>query len=257
MIDSPGETKTLTGLSKRADMFRRLDAGCKLGGVMASFVVVATAYDAGFLLQSIMTIFPISLLLVSGADIKSLIRRFVFVLGFIAFAFFFVFVVNIDPSTKSLQESRFLFLIAATIFGITSTHWVASTTHPIELMGGLRRLRIPENIVWMIVLALRYTRLIGEEGKRLHRAAKARGFAARDKALPTKNTIRTMGHITSSVIQRSFQRALRTAQAMEARGYGSPNFKTKPTPLSWTDLAFLFLYPSGLIAVRVAGYVTT
>ena len=115
------------------------------------------------------------------------------------------------------------------------------------LMEALLRLRAPRDLVWLAALGTRYVPLIAEEGRRIHRAALARGWSR------GRRSIRITAVMSATLIVRAFDRALQAGHAMEARGYGSPLGAPEAKPLKAVDWAFLVCYPGALLAIRLIG----
>jgi len=223
-----------------------IDTRIRFIAVCLGIVIVATAWSAEWWRLCCFVGFPIAILVVSRGSWKSIVLRLSVVAAFLVLAGFFSLVFPRLVGHESVDSDRFIFLVSATVFSVCSVQLVAVGSDSSTTIEAVRRLGIPHDIVWMIVLALRYLPLIKDEGIRIHRAAQARLWS------PGKRTVRVLGWISASLFIRSFERALRTAQAMEARGYGNTAMKPVPVPLSFWDIVFLLLYPGLLLAVRFA-----
>lgn len=90
---------------------------------------------------------------------------------------------------------------------------VSTTSFP-EIVGALRRLRLPELVTASLSLAYRYIYILNDEVSRLRRAAASRNAAA--GAAPRRSL---MVGMASAALQRSFIRSERVHQAMLSRGY--------------------------------------
>jgi cobalt/nickel transport system permease protein len=106
-------------------------------------------------------------------------------------------------------------------------------TMPFSTLGhSMYRLRVPEKIVYLLLMTYRYIFVIEEEYRRLIRAAKIRGFRPGTNA----NTYRTYSYVIGMLFVRAAARAERVHQAMQCRGfngkfYSLQEFKT--TAASW------------------------
>jgi len=110
-------------------------------------------------------------------------------------------------------------LLAASIAvkGVISILWVEMvifTTPILDLLAGLRSLKVPRVVLETLSFLFRYLDLVVDEGQRLKRARWAR-LAARERHLAWRSG--------GGIIGRAFLRALRRAEriwlAMQARGY--------------------------------------
>jgi len=79
----------------------------------------------------------------------------------------------------------------------------------------LSRLRVPEKMVYLLLLTYRYVFVIGGEYQRLVRAAKIRGFQAGNNM----HTYRTYAYLIGMILVRASARAERVHQAMLCRGF--------------------------------------
>ena len=77
------------------------------------------------------------------------------------------------------------------------------------------RLRVPEKMVYLLLMTYRYIFVIEEEYLRLMRAAKIRGF----RPGTNLNTYRTFSFVIGMLFVRSAARAERVHQAMLCRGF--------------------------------------
>jgi energy-coupling factor transporter transmembrane protein EcfT len=214
--------------------------------VCTGLVIVGTAWSADWWRLFGFAILPLLILVSSRVSWRSLALRLSVVSTFLLLAGFFTLVVPRILGHESIGATRFIFLVCATVFSVSSVQLVGVGSNSTATVDAARRLGMPHDLVWMTVLALRYLPLIKEEGIRIHHAAQARLWS------PGKRTIRVLGWMSASLFIRSFERALRTAQAMEARGFGNITRKPVSPPLAFRDIIFLVLYPGLLLAIRFA-----
>jgi len=230
-----------------AAWLKKIDARAKILGVFAALSVVTTAWSLRPQALTLLCILPLFLVLCCGGFIRALLVRFSFVIGFILLTAVFTFVFPYgDIQEASVRAHRFWFLLLTTVFSVSSLYLLLVTTSTVSVADGLLRLRIPGNVVWTAVLGLRYLPLLAEEGTRFRQAA-ARGFQNGPRRL------RTIGWMIAALFLGTFNRAVRTGQAMESRGYGAGPARRAPRPLTLRDLAFLIGYPGAALTIRVLG----
>lgn len=92
---------------------------------------------------------------------------------------------------------------------------LAATVDPSRLGLTLNRLRLPDKLVHLFVLMIRYTDLIHEEYGRLRQALRARAFHARFSL----HTLSTFGYLVGMLLVRSMERSERVLAAMKCRGF--------------------------------------
>ena len=223
-----------------------IDARARVIAICMGLVIVCTAWSVEWWRLLGFTVFPLVMLVLSRTSWRSLALRLSVVSTFLVLAFVFAVVVPKMMRQEGVYLNRFVFLFCATIFSISSVQLVAVGPNSHATIHAVQRLRMPHDIVWMTVLAFRYLPLMKEEGIRIHRAARARLWS------PGKRTIRVLGWMSASLFIRAFERALHTAQAMEARGFGDSTRKPISPPLAFRDIIFLILYPGLLLAIRFA-----
>ncbi|MCP3876460.1 MAG: cobalt ECF transporter T component CbiQ [Desulfobacteraceae bacterium] len=84
-----------------------------------------------------------------------------------------------------------------------------------SLGTGLHRLRIPDKMVFLLLMSYRYIAVIEKEYTRLLRAAKFRGFVARTNL----HSYKTFAYLAGMLFVRASLRAQRVHQAMLCRGF--------------------------------------
>lgn len=86
---------------------------------------------------------------------------------------------------------------------------------PTTLGHALSRLRLPENLVHLMLFTVRYIDVIHDEYRRLRTAMKTRGFRPRN----TWHTYRSFGYLVGMLLIRALERSERILQAMKCRGF--------------------------------------
>ncbi|WP_135079651.1 cobalt ECF transporter T component CbiQ [Terasakiella sp. SH-1] len=92
---------------------------------------------------------------------------------------------------------------------------LVSTIDPIVLGHALNRLRIPENLVHLLLFSVRYIDVLKQEYFRLRTAMKARCFQAGNNL----HTYRSIGYLLGMLLVRSLERSERILEAMKCRGF--------------------------------------
>lgn len=113
-------------------------------------------------------------------------------------------------------EAQALFLAAAvkSHLCLLATLLLVHTTAEHEMLGVLRRWRVPALLITLLALLLRYLPLLREESQRMQRARASRTFAPSHRL-----HWHTLGEIASELFLRSTRRAERIHQAMNSRGW--------------------------------------
>lgn len=90
----------------------------------------------------------------------------------------------------------------------------------------LKYLKIPiESISTIIALSLKFIPLIKDEAVRIRKAQKARGLDYKLMSIPEK--ISNTANLFIPIVISAIQSSVRTAAAMEVRGYSAPYIKTR------------------------------
>lgn len=157
---------------------------------------------------------------ISRVPFGYLLRRMVIELPFVLFAVLIPFIAlgpKVDVLGVSVSEPGLVaagaLLIKGTL-GVLASLLLASTTEPVEVLDGLRRLRAPDLIVSIMGFMIRYLDVVTAELSRMLTALRSRGCDPRSpKHWPV--LARSLG----SLFIRSYERGERVHLAMLARGY--------------------------------------
>ena len=112
---------------------------------------------------------------------------------------------------------------------------VVWTTAPMtSTLKAAHALHCPGLIVQLTVLTYRYLFLLLEELSRLRIALRVRGYRHRANL----HSYRTVGHVTGTLLLRSYEQAERVGQAMRCRGFDGQfrslaDLKTRPVDVMW------------------------
>ncbi|MHA1912233.1 MAG: energy-coupling factor transporter transmembrane component T family protein [Candidatus Kariarchaeaceae archaeon] len=133
----------------------------------------------------------------------------------------------------------------ASVFLVTTL----TTTMTIEeFIQAHKALRVPRLFILTILLILRYTPLMIQEGREINTAQKLRGL----ETASFKRRFKARGALIGSTIIKSINKGTEVYEAMILRGFGSGNEKT--TPLKATDsIVFLCLMAQLAAIIWFAG----
>jgi energy-coupling factor transport system permease protein len=213
-----------------ASPFNRLDPRVRLLVAMEFFVL---ALLSSTLAAVALVLFAI--LLVAGVA-KSL-RRIGKTVAFSGFFAAFIFAVNflfgLGFLVALLYSLRFLAIIAS-----TSLFFV--TTSPDELEQIMKWMRVPRDVVFAFVTAVRFIPVVMLDAFQIMDAQKSRGLEFERGNVVRR--VRNLVPILIPLVVNSVIRSGELAEAMESRAYGST---PKPTSLygmrlRWYDLAVVF-----------------
>ena len=147
-------------------------------------------------------------------------RRMVVEVPFVVFAVLMPFiatgprtdVLGVSVSTAGLLAGWAL--LAKGTLGVAASLTLAATTEPRDLLVGLERLRLPQQLVQIMGFMIRYADVVADEMRRMRIARESRGFTARNpRHWPV--VARSLG----ALFIRSYERGERVHLAMLSRGY--------------------------------------
>lgn len=149
-----------------------------------------------------------------------LLKRTVVEVPFVLFAVLLPFVAT-GPRTEVLGvtvsqhglEAGVALLIKGTL-GVLASLTLAATTEPQELLLGLERLRLPQQLVQIMAFMVRYLDVVTGEMQRMKVARESRGFSARN---PRHWPV--LARSAGALFIRSYERGERVHLAMLSRGY--------------------------------------
>jgi cobalt/nickel transport system permease protein len=182
-------------------------------------VVVATPRDwyAAFALYFAALVVVIGL---SRVPPSYLLKRAVVEIPFLVFALLLPFVAT-GPQTEVLGvsvsehglEAGLALLVKGTL-GVLASLTLAATTEPQDLLVGLERLRVPQQLVQIMAFMVRYLDVVTGEMQRMRIARESRGFSARN---PRHWPV--LARSAGALFIRSYERGERVHLAMLSRGY--------------------------------------
>ena len=198
----------------------RVPAHLKILTLLA-FMVVVVATPRDWYAAYVVYLLAIGVVIVvSRVPPTYLLKRTVVEIPFVFFAVLLPFVAT-GPQTEVLGvsvsqhglEAGIALLIKGTL-GVLASLTLAATTEPQELLLGLERLRLPQQLVQIMSFMVRYLDVVTGEMQRMKIARESRGFTARNpKHWPV------LARSAGALFIRSYERGERVHLAMLSRGY--------------------------------------
>ncbi|MCB1754219.1 MAG: cobalt ECF transporter T component CbiQ [Gammaproteobacteria bacterium] len=158
-------------------------------------------------------------------------------------------VLTLGPFDASAEGFTFAALIACKVSASVLTILVLlGSVEAMHLGGALHALRVPEPIVRLFVLTVRYLSVISGEARRLQEAMRARAF----RPGSNRHSWRSYGNLLGMLLVRALDRAQRVEGAMLCRGFSGRFPWRDPAPLSPSDLGWMTFAASLAVLITVA-----
>jgi len=198
----------------------RAPAHLKLVALVAFMLtVVATPREWFWFFAGYLAVL-ICLIAVSQVPFGYIGKRMVVEVPFVVFAVLMPFIAigpRVDVLGLSLSQEGLWGawgLLAKGTLGVVASLTLAATTEPRNLLAGLQRLRVPDQLVQIMGFMIRYLDVVTEEMRRMRVARESRGFRARSvRHWPV------VARSAGALFIRSYERGERVHLAMLSRGY--------------------------------------
>ena len=198
-------------------------------------------------------VMAVLLLALSRPPTGAVLRRLAAVNVFILFLWFTVpFSVPGDvlaawgPLEITRQGVRLALLVTVKANAIVLTFLALVATMDSPTIGyALDRLRFPSKLTFLFLFTYRYLHVIADEWRKLHVAARLRGFVPKTNM----HTYRTFGNMLGMVFVQSFDRSVRVYEAMLLRGFSGRFRSVTGFRATLRDGLFAALTLAGLAAV--------
>jgi cobalt/nickel transport system permease protein len=198
----------------------RLPAHVKLLALVGFMLgVVATPQDwyPAFALYLVLLLGVIA---VSSVPPSYIAKRMVVEVPFVLFAVLLPFIATgprVEVLGLSVSEPGLVAgagLLAKATLGVMASLTLAATTEPRDILLGLQRLRVPQQLVQIMGFMIRYLDVVAEEIRRMRVARESRGMTARSvRHWPV------LARSAGALFIRSYERGERVHLAMLSRGY--------------------------------------
>ncbi|KQW49344.1 cobalt ABC transporter permease [Nocardioides sp. Root1257] len=198
----------------------RVPAHLKLLTLLAFMIVVVATPRDWYPAFAVYLAVLVGVIAVSRVPPTYLLKRTVVEVPFVLFAVLLPFVAT-GPQTEVLGvsvsqhglEAGIALLIKGTL-GVLASLTLAATTEPNELLLGLERLHLPQQLVQIMSFMVRYLDVVTGEMQRMRIARESRGFTARN---PRHWPV--LARSAGALFIRSYERGERVHLAMLSRGY--------------------------------------
>jgi energy-coupling factor transport system permease protein len=211
--------------------FHKLDPRVKLTVSIEFFALSLAAFSIITIGSVLLSILAIAVL---ARSLKRIGRTMAFSLIFAAFIFGINLLFGLGLLKSFTYALRFLAIISS-----SSLFFV--TTSPDELEQIMKWMRVPRDVVFAFVTAVRFIPVVMLDTFQIMDAQKSRGLELEKGNLITR--VRNMVPILIPLVVNSVIRSGELAEAMESRGYGSTPHPTSlyGMKLKWYDWAVLVI----------------
>ncbi|MGD0477874.1 MAG: energy-coupling factor transporter transmembrane component T [Nitrososphaerales archaeon] len=202
---------------KGTSRYHRLDPRVKL-------LISALMFVTTLMVRSVFQLAIVLTFMVAVAAIATVLRRVARTMALTATFSAFIFIINIiftrNLETSALYASRFVAIVVSTsLFFIT--------TSPDELEQVMKMFRLPRDVVFAFVTAVRFIPVMMLDALQIMDAQKSRGLELEKGNLLRR--VRNMVPILIPLVVNAVVRSGELAEAMESRAYGAV---PRPTSLA-------------------------
>ena len=232
-------------------IIHRLDPRIRVGLTSVYAFVVALSYRFSVLIIAL--VISALLVVISQVSLIQILKRMLLVNALILLLWLllpFTFKGDVLAHMGSLAIYRPGVVLAAQITlksnAILLAFIALVATMPFATVGhALYRLRVPEKIVYLLLMTYRYIFVIEQEYQRLVRATKIRGFRPGTNA----NTYRTYAYIVGMLFVRAAARAERVHQAMLCRGFKDKFYSLHEFQIGSASWIFTLLMTASIVGL--------
>jgi cobalt/nickel transport system permease protein len=198
----------------------RAPAHLKILALLAFMLVVVATPREWYPVFGLYLLVVVAVVAISHVPPAYILKRSVVEVPFLFFALLLPFVAT-GPTTEVLGVTvsqhgllaAWGLLVKGTL-GVLASLTLAATTEPQEILLGLERLHLPNQLVQIMAFMVRYLDVVTGEMQRMKVARESRGFSARNpRHWPV--LARSLG----ALFIRSYERGERVHLAMLSRGY--------------------------------------
>ncbi|PIE58229.1 MAG: cobalt ECF transporter T component CbiQ [Desulfobulbus propionicus] len=222
----------------------RLDSRTRLVFTFFFSIIIAVSQGGVTLLTGLVLSF--FLVLLSRLPLLQVARRLVVINVFNVILFLvlpFTYegspLFNIGPLEGSREGVVFALRITMKSNAILMAFIALVTTMSIATLGhALNRLRLPDKLVYLLLIAYRYVFVLEQEYHRLVTAMRVRGF----RPTSSLHTYRTYAYLFGMLLIRALARADRVYQAMLCRGFRGRFYCIKEFTFTGLDRTWLILF---------------
>lgn len=155
------------------------------------------------------------------------------------------------PLTLSREGVLLAFLVTVKSNAIMMLFLALVATMDSPTIGyALDRLRFPSKLVFLFLFTYRYLHVIAEEWRKLHVAARLRGFVPRTD----RHSYRTLGNMLGMVFVHSFDRSARVYEAMILRGFSGRFRSVTAFRATARDAAFAAVMSACLVGLMAVDW---
>lgn len=239
-MDNPLETGT--------SFVHRLDPRIRI--MAALFLCFAAALCQHPVIAGTYLVVALVLVRLAGIPFQLLKPRLLPLAWFLAMIWVFLpltfsreIVYSLGPVSISLSGIRLAGMISLKSFAIVLLFTALIATMPMASLGkGLHQIRVPDKLVFLLLMTYRYIYVIRDEYTRLYRAARFRGFVP----ATSLHSYKTFAYLAGMLFVRASLRARRVYQAMICRGFNQ-TFHTLDLylPNGWNPVFFTLMIGIG------------
>lgn len=238
-------------------VMHRIDPRLRVTGAVALAVVVAVSYRFSTLIAALFL--SALLVLVARLDGWVVIRRlsapmlFLLLLwAVLPWSFKGETLTTVGPLPITRPGVILCTQISLKTIALMVAFMALVATMTVDTLGHtLNRLRVPDKLVYMVLITFRYLFVIEQEYQRLRRAMKIRNFHPRTNL----HSYRTVAYLVGMLFVRASERARRVHGAMICRGFNGKFVSLREFPPHPGNLYFSVFILSSLILISTLEWV--
>lgn len=207
-------------MSPRTGPLHRLDAHVKVVALLVFVLTVVAVPRDRLAWHGLHLVVVLAALTAARVPVRTLARGLALEVPFVVFALALPFVAT-GPTTTVLGVTvsqaglaAGASLLAKATLGVLAALTLAATTRPVDLLDGLRRLRLPAQLVDIMGFMVRYAAVVGDQWRRMGAARASRGFT-----VTSPRSWRALAASLGTLFIASYERGERVHLAMLSRGH--------------------------------------